>query len=172
MLLFWKISSQSIEMLRLFAPSSVLHMTLPLGSPGRAGREKQDCALVTPSSFTEAGAPLSSISSRLFGWMAATLPSILSQLSFPASSGAFSFLWTINRPVTTQSIAVRKAGNAFKQRKDLRGFCPPLPKYIWLGLVCKHSSLCMRKTLVQKHARMSSFALHKKKMRRCRSNRP
>lgn len=59
--------------------------------------------------------------------MAATLPSILSQLSFPASSGAFSFLWTINRPVTTQSIAVRKAGNAFKQRKDLRGFCPPLP---------------------------------------------
>lgn len=52
--------------------------------------------------------------------MAATLPSILSQLSFPASSGAFSFLWSINRPATTQCIAVRKAGNALKQRKDLR----------------------------------------------------
>lgn len=52
--------------------------------------------------------------------MAATLPSILSQLSFPASSGAFSFLWSINRPATAQSIAVRKAGNALKQRKDLR----------------------------------------------------
>lgn len=30
-------------------------------------REKQDCALLPPSSFTEAGALLSSISSRLFG---------------------------------------------------------------------------------------------------------
>lgn len=49
------------QMLRLFVPCTTL--TQPWQGPG----EEQGCALFTPSSFTEAGALLSSISSRLFG---------------------------------------------------------------------------------------------------------